>query len=1014
MKKLFALLLSVAMVASLFVGVAFASEDKAEMKITLTNDTLIWGETSYRVTGNITANGSTPVGIVEYKVTVEGDHVYTGVTANGTIDITLPVKSGDDVRLAVNKDYNVEIVKWTKSGAEQAIDWAKTKAAKLKTRYNMTVDQTLNLTYLDKNVVVSGRVTDSKGNAVGNLSIEFTGGPEGIKTFSNGMFAFNVDQVTVGGTNAFKINAGGVEYKAYNVAALGFSTLTVSPASTIHTAIPTTLKFVTKEKVGSEPEANVTGATFTLTGVKIDVASVNADHIETDAKKSIKTDDGKYYTQLVIKVNETTVKFVEAGTVNIVANWGDKRTGTLTLPVAAPGAVNVLNVPAKINVAPNTLKLDVRLANGNNPASVKVAATGAGVDVKEATVAKNDDGFYHVNVAPKQQGNITLTVKAFDANDKLIDTVTKTIEVTGYTITISHSEVTVGTENNIVVTVFNGATPINNAYLTLDGIADVAALEVNPTTANISNGVYTFTKAKFAKVGTLKLTVKTPSGTVMAEIDNAVKVLGEEVYTVTVDKTAILAGSKTNVKFTVTNANGARVNNAKLDVYVDGNTITTENVDTENGVKTIEINAAKSLKVVAHTDGKTKIGSVVVDVKAPIVQISNSKITEGVKELITVKLVNPIDGTDLDGYTLVPVNSFTTHNLYKSDAKNTAYGDFAAAKEWTFFAMVTDNRTKEEKEAGKVPELLFNVAKDKTVTVKQAVAVAPATLTLSTNTLYIEQNTQLIITLKDAHGVGMKNREVKVNGTVIGNTDDNGVIVYNFRPMATGNVNFTAALDNNTNVTATAKATIDTVKPEIKATVTATVDGIVVAGTITDNTLVNRLVINNLDVVIIPAGTVNFNHILPANTKTVNIMAFDIANNGALLTLAAPALPAAPKTVITIGKANPAIGLDQPANVKNGRLMLPFRWFGEKILEATVDYKVVGSAEIVTLHKGSTHIELTLNSTIAKVNGVPVALDVAPYATGGRTLVPARFLAETFGFEVVWNPVNDEVTITKK
>ncbi len=58
------------------------------------------------------------------------------------------------------------------------------------------------------------------------------------------------------------------------------------------------------------------------------------------------------------------------------------------------------------------------------------------------------------------------------------------------------------------------------------------------------------------------------------------------------------------------------------------------------------------------------------------------------------------------------------------------------------------------------------------------------------------------------------------------------------------------------------------------------------------------------------------------------------------------------------------------------------------------------------------HVELTLNSTIAKVNGVPVALDVAPFATGGRTLVPARFLAETFGYTVNWNPVNDEVTFT--
>jgi len=94
--------------------------------------------------------------------------------------------------------------------------------------------------------------------------------------------------------------------------------------------------------------------------------------------------------------------------------------------------------------------------------------------------------------------------------------------------------------------------------------------------------------------------------------------------------------------------------------------------------------------------------------------------------------------------------------------------------------------------------------------------------------------------------------------------------------------------------------------------------------------------------------------------------------------------------------------------------MVPFRWFGERILGATVDFRVVGAAEVVSLHLGNVHVELTLNSTIAKVNGTPVSLDVAAFATGGRTLVPARFLAETFGYTVNWNPIDDSVTITKR
>jgi len=94
--------------------------------------------------------------------------------------------------------------------------------------------------------------------------------------------------------------------------------------------------------------------------------------------------------------------------------------------------------------------------------------------------------------------------------------------------------------------------------------------------------------------------------------------------------------------------------------------------------------------------------------------------------------------------------------------------------------------------------------------------------------------------------------------------------------------------------------------------------------------------------------------------------------------------------------------------------MVPLRWFGEQILDAVVDFKVVGTAEIVTLVKGNITVELTLNSTIARVNGNTVSLDVAAFATGGRTLVPARFLAETFGYTVNWNPADDSVTITKR
>ncbi|KAF0196349.1 MAG: Ig-like domain-containing protein [Bacillota bacterium] len=216
----------------------------------------------------------------------------------------------------------------------------------------------------------------------------------------------------------------------------------------------------------------------------------------------------------------------------------------------------------------------------------------------------------------------------------------------------------------------------------------------------------------------------------------------------------------------------------------------------------------------------------------------------------------------------------------------------------------------------------------------------------------------------------------------------------------------------------------DTTLPTIVIAAPATVatDFTVVTVTATDAGGLAQVVINNVPKFFIPGNTAVVTERISLNEgpNVVTVNVADVAGNWATstrtITYTKPTPPPAPVPVthvITIGKADPAFGLDVPAVAKNGRLMVPFRWFGERILGATVDYKVVAGVEIVTLHKGGTHVELTLNSAIAKVNGVAVALDVAAYAEAGRTLVPARFLAEAFGYKIEWHPATNNVTITK-
>lgn len=235
--------------------------------------------------------------------------------------------------------------------------------------------------------------------------------------------------------------------------------------------------------------------------------------------------------------------------------------------------------------------------------------------------------------------------------------------------------------------------------------------------------------------------------------------------------------------------------------------------------------------------------------------------------------------------------------------------------------------------------------------------------------------------------------------------------------ILTGNVVVSVTPDNATDAV-TVKVPVVTVSdvtaPTIEYTYTIAGNTATITMIIKDDNRIarNGIIFEGAEVVVFPTST----HILVKKVNIVsgvnnfNVMAIDEKGN---VTSEVIVIEVTAPIVITIGKANPAIGLDVAAVAKNGRLMLPFRWFGEQILGATVDYVVAGSAEIVTLVKGDVTVELTLNSVIAKVNGVPVTLDVAAYATGGRTLVPARFLSEAFGYTINWNSVTDAVTISK-
>ena len=95
----------------------------------------------------------------------------------------------------------------------------------------------------------------------------------------------------------------------------------------------------------------------------------------------------------------------------------------------------------------------------------------------------------------------------------------------------------------------------------------------------------------------------------------------------------------------------------------------------------------------------------------------------------------------------------------------------------------------------------------------------------------------------------------------------------------------------------------------------------------------------------------------------------------------------------------------------NGRTFIPVRALIENIGgNASWD----NETKTATLNYIDDEIKLTVDSKTAYYNNNSTELDVAPVIVNGRTMLPVRFIAENFGFDVDWNSDSKTITISEK
>ena len=106
---------------------------------------------------------------------------------------------------------------------------------------------------------------------------------------------------------------------------------------------------------------------------------------------------------------------------------------------------------------------------------------------------------------------------------------------------------------------------------------------------------------------------------------------------------------------------------------------------------------------------------------------------------------------------------------------------------------------------------------------------------------------------------------------------------------------------------------------------------------------------------------------------------------------------------------NQEFTIDTPAFISKNRTYIPFRALAEAF-EATVVYNE--NNRTVTAELDGTKVVMTIGSRYYTVNGVKHQMDVAPFITNSRTVIPVRFIAEAFGISVT--PIyNDDQTTSQ-
>jgi len=848
LKKFLSVLLTMAMVMSLFTGTVLA----APTAMALSKSTIVEGvDTS--ITVEVTGAATTSV---NWKLTANGSFVSTVNTGNATLDannkFTLDVSYLGILNTEAIKQYDLYV-----EDAAVVLTAGSLKDT-ITVRHAMSINgaTTAPVVKLNESTTFSGVITNGKNLYVAIL----LGGVSQMatQTDANGVFSFS-RTFTMAGNYTIGVGTTMATYNHY----MDIDFAPAEDMKVVNTTVPTTTRdtvpFATTVTIAPKTsnDAALSGAVNTLfveiTEPDGDLVKMTSGALYTATVNLAALPAGTYTVTAVLFNNDVSAKaklsdikradgFIAlrkaVGTFVVSDNTSvlvpTVQAGEYTPAPASTWTANA-DTTKYTQVIPTTethQAVKVFLSAPLTKEMTKVVYTVSGP--MKASVSKTiTTGFSAAAVA-----NTLTSYATFDLinggtvtvsgtvtySDKTTETFEKTLTVNGFVVVFNDYELgSVGDEITLSTTVkTTGGTPVNNArvewvpsvatfrtYNSTDKVYNTLPIATNLSIVdgkltNIIDGVYAM-NVKLAAFATVDYIVYDKTNTLVYAESQGV-IYGDDVYTATVTGTLVATIPNQELTIKLFDANGVAVTPTTIQVDELGDVDLLTEVSFTGIALTsgkIKLNPTKTgtFNLLIGTDSGKKMVVVPVTIVAPAATVAvggndSSVVTAGIREKVVVTFENVTTGTItvsrtgvIDATAALVANTNDTGIFAAVNDVNSATTIAVANKTATFYVDVLANRDS----ATRTISLSVLATGGNGSAVKFAtLTVAPIVVdTDGVTSLVVDATTDLNLTVTDARGNALEAYTVVTSaGTLAGNntatTDVDGKASLSVRPVTVG------------------------------------------------------------------------------------------------------------------------------------------------------------------------------------------------------------------------------------